>query len=70
MILNNVDFETYFKHYPNNEGYFGKFGGAYVSPELKKAMEEKLGLQRNNLSLYKQFIFILFLCSFSRCIYP
>ena len=40
MILNNVDFETYFKHYPNNEGYFGKFGGAYVSPELKKAMEE------------------------------
>ncbi len=40
MILNNVDFETYFKHYPNNDGYFGKFGGAYVSPELKKAMEE------------------------------
>ncbi len=40
MILNNVDFETYFKNYPNNEGYFGKFGGAYVSPELKKAMEE------------------------------
>ena len=40
MILNNIDFETYFKHYPNNEGYFGKFGGAYVSPELKKAMEE------------------------------
>ena len=40
MNLNNVDFETYFKHYPNNEGYFGKFGGAYVSPELKKAMEE------------------------------
>ncbi len=40
MILNNVDFETYFKHYPDNDGYFGKFGGAYVSPELKKAMEE------------------------------
>ena len=40
MILNNIDFETYFKHYPNNDGYFGKFGGAYVSPELKKAMEE------------------------------
>ena len=40
MILNNIDFETYFKHYPDNEGYFGKFGGAYVSPELKKAMEE------------------------------
>ena len=40
MILNNVDFETYFKHYPNNDGFFGKYGGAYVSPELKKAMEE------------------------------
>ena len=40
MILNNIDFETYFKHYPDNDGYFGKFGGAYVSPELKKAMEE------------------------------
>ncbi len=40
MILNNVDFETYFKHYPDREGYFGKYGGAYVSPELKKAMEE------------------------------
>ena len=40
MILNNIDFETYFKHYPDNDGYFGKFGGAYVSPEFKKAMEE------------------------------
>ena len=27
MILNNIDFETYFKHYPDNDGYFGKFGG-------------------------------------------
>ena len=40
MNLNNVDFETYFKQYPNKEGFFGKYGGAYVSPELKKAMEE------------------------------
>ena len=40
MILNNVDFETYFKNYPDTEGYFGKYGGAYISPELKKAMEE------------------------------
>ena len=40
MNLNNVDFETYFKRYPNKEGFFGKYGGAYVSPELKKAMEE------------------------------
>ncbi|MBQ7353491.1 MAG: tryptophan synthase subunit beta [Clostridia bacterium] len=35
-----MNFDTYFKNYPNIEGYFGKYGGAYVSPELKKAMEE------------------------------
>ncbi|MBQ7377787.1 MAG: pyridoxal-phosphate dependent enzyme, partial [Clostridia bacterium] len=35
-----MDFETYFKHYPDENGYFGKFGGAYITPELKKAMEE------------------------------
>ena len=40
MIFNNVDFETYFKHYPDANGYFGKYGGAYISDELKKAMEE------------------------------
>ena len=40
MIFNNVDFDTYFKHYPDANGYFGKYGGAYVSDELKKAMQE------------------------------
>jgi len=40
MIYNNIDFDTYFKHYPNANGYYGKYGGAYVSPELKKAMED------------------------------
>ena len=40
MKFNNIDFDTYFKNYPNNEGYFGKYGGAYVNPELKKAMDE------------------------------
>ncbi len=40
MKLNNVDFDTYFKNYPNAEGYFGKYGGAYVSPELQRAMDE------------------------------
>ncbi len=40
MIFNNVDFDTYFKHYPDANGYFGKYGGAYVSDELKKAMAE------------------------------
>ena len=40
MILNNVDFETYFNHYPDKEGYFGKYGGVYVDDKLKAAMEE------------------------------
>ncbi len=40
MKLGNVDFENYFKNYPTLDGYFGKYGGAYVSPELKSAMDE------------------------------
>ncbi|MBR3778732.1 MAG: tryptophan synthase subunit beta [Clostridia bacterium] len=40
MILNGVDFETYFKHYPDDNGYFGPYGGAYISDELKEAMHE------------------------------
>ncbi|MBE6673558.1 MAG: tryptophan synthase subunit beta [Ruminococcaceae bacterium] len=40
MIFNGVNFDTYLKNYPNEEGYFGKFGGAYVSPELKRAMDQ------------------------------
>ena len=40
MKLNNVDFETYFKNYPDERGYFGKYGGAYIPEELKKVMEE------------------------------
>ena len=40
MEFNGINFDTYFKNYPNSEGYFGKYGGAYISPELKKAMEE------------------------------
>ena len=40
MKLNNVDFDTYFKNYPDAKGYFGKYGGSYVPPELQKAMDE------------------------------
>ena len=40
MKLNNVDFETYFKHYPDNNGYFGPYGGVYIQPELQNAMAE------------------------------
>ncbi len=40
MELKNVNFETYFKNYPDKNGYFGKYGGSFIQPELQKAMEE------------------------------
>ena len=40
MKMNNVDFDTYFKNYPDENGYFGKYGGVYTSPELQEAMKE------------------------------
>ena len=40
MIFNNIDFETYFKNYPDKDGYFGRYGGAYISDDLKNAMHE------------------------------
>ena len=40
MMYNGVDFDTYFKNYPNKEGYFGKYGGCFIEPELAQAMKE------------------------------
>ena len=40
MKLNGVDFDTYFRNYPDKNGYFGKYGGSFVSPELQVAMNE------------------------------
>ena len=40
MMFNNVDFSTYLKNYPDQEGFFGKYGGCYVSEELTQAMKE------------------------------
>ena len=40
MKFNGVDFDRYFKDYPNEDGYFGKYGGVYITEELKNAMEE------------------------------
>ena len=36
----DFNFDNYFKNYPNDQGYFGKYGGVYVSEELKQAMQE------------------------------
>ena len=40
MNFNGIDFDTSLKNYPNEAGYFGKYGGAYVNDDLKKAMNE------------------------------
>ena len=40
MDFNNVNFDTYFKNYPDEKGYFGRYGGCYIEPKLKDAMEE------------------------------
>ena len=40
MTKGNIDFSTYFKNYPNEEGYFGPYGGVYIPDELKKPMAE------------------------------
>ena len=40
MAQENFNFDNYFKKYPDNNGFFGKYGGVYVSDELKKAMQE------------------------------
>ena len=40
MKFNGIDFDTYFKNYPSADGFFGKYGGAYVTEDLKRAMTE------------------------------
>lgn len=35
-----MDFTNYFKMHPDKNGYFGPFGGAYVTPELQKVLDE------------------------------
>ena len=40
MKFNGIDFDTYFKYYPNEEGYFGEYGGVYLPDELIPAFKE------------------------------
>lgn len=40
MKYNGMEFDTYFKNYPDEKGYFGKYGGSYIPPELQAAMDE------------------------------
>ena len=34
------DFDNYLKEFPDENGYFGEFGGAYLPPELEPAFKE------------------------------
>ena len=36
----NIDFATYRKQYPNEEGYFGPYGGSFVDEKTKKTFAE------------------------------
>ena len=36
----DMDFRTYLRHYPDKNGYFGRFGGAYLPAELEPAFKE------------------------------
>ena len=40
MKFHDVDFDTYFRNYPDANGYFGKYGGSYIPPQLQAAMGE------------------------------
>ena len=35
MKFQNIEFETYFKNYPDANGYFGKYGGSYIPPDCR-----------------------------------
>ena len=40
MENNNVNFATFLKQYPDKNGYFGRYGGAYLPDELVLAFNE------------------------------
>ncbi|MBR3944915.1 MAG: tryptophan synthase subunit beta, partial [Akkermansia sp.] len=35
-----MDFRTYLRHHPDKDGYYGRFGGAYLPAELEPAFKE------------------------------
>lgn len=40
MKIKDIDFETYLKDYPTRDGFFGKYGGAFIPEELKTPFKE------------------------------
>ena len=35
-----MDYRTYLRNYPDKDGWFGSYGGAFLTDELKPAFEE------------------------------
>ena len=38
--LSYRDFDNYLKHFPDENGRFGEYGGAYLPPQLEPAFKE------------------------------
>ena len=55
MKFNHTDFDTYFKDHPTADGFFGKYGGSYIQPELQAAMVEIDGAY-NTICKSRKFI--------------
>ncbi len=50
-----MDFRTYLRYYPDANGYFGRFGGAYLPPELERACKD-IAAAYNSICHSAQFI--------------
>ena len=40
MKMNEIEFNNYLKNYPDENGFFGRYGGSFIPPELQTAMNE------------------------------
>lgn len=40
LLKTNIDFRNYRKQYPSQDGYFGRYGGSFLPPNLQKAFDE------------------------------
>ena len=50
-----MDYSTYLKNYPSKDGRFGKFGGAYLPPQLVPATAIRRNLLMNSAAFAKNF---------------
>ena len=56
--------ENYFKKYPNTEGFFNEYGGAFIPPNLEEEMKkinDAYFLFSNKLLINAMFLYIYFI---------